>query len=126
MSTERGWRSWRGARARRALVAWLNIAASAVLLFVVPAAAQSSQDIQTQLDLDRRAASQSANPQSMPSELSERQAVARARAQVAGNVLRITLVGDGANRRYQIRMEKEGKVFTLFVHARTGKVTRGG
>jgi len=34
-------------------------------------------------------------------------------------------VGEGNNRRYQIRMENQGKVFTVFVHATTGRVTGG-
>jgi uncharacterized membrane protein YkoI len=88
--------------------------------------AQSAQDIQTQLDPSRRGASTPAAPNASRLELTERQAVSRARSQYSGNVLRISLVGSGGNKRYQIRMEKDGKVFTLFVHARTGKITRGG
>lgn len=57
--------------------------------------------------------------------ISERQAVNFARQQFAGNILRISLVGEGSNRRYQIRMENQGKVFTVFVHATTGEVTGG-
>jgi uncharacterized membrane protein YkoI len=48
-----------------------------------------------------------------------------ARQQFAGNILRITLIGEGARQRYQIRMENAGKVFTVFVHAKTGEVTGG-
>jgi len=58
--------------------------------------------------------------------ITERQAVALARQQYAGNILRISLVGEGQNRRYQIRMENEGKVFTVFVHATTGQVSSSG
>jgi uncharacterized membrane protein YkoI len=58
--------------------------------------------------------------------ISERQAVGLARDRFAGNVLRIGLVGEGNNQRYQIRMESEGKVFNVFVNAASGKVTRGG
>ena len=57
--------------------------------------------------------------------ISERQAVNLARQRFAGNILRITLIGEGANQRYQLRMENAGKVFTVFVHARTGEVTGG-
>lgn len=85
--------------------------------------AQSVQDLQNQLDPGRRASK--SRQQMGEVKLSERQAVAQARAKAAGNVLRISLVGEGANQRYQIRMEHDGKVFTLFVHARTGKVTQG-
>lgn len=58
--------------------------------------------------------------------ITERQAVDLARQRFAGNVLRISLIGEGVNQRYQIRMENEGKVFTVFVHAATGRVTGGG
>lgn len=58
--------------------------------------------------------------------ISERQAVSLARQRFAGNVLRISLIGEGNSLRYQIRMENEGKVFTVFVHASSGRVTRGG
>jgi len=57
--------------------------------------------------------------------ISESQAVALARQRFAGNILRISLVGEGVNQRYQIRMENEGKVFTVFVQVATGKVTGG-
>lgn len=59
------------------------------------------------------------------SKVSERQALILARQQYAGNILRISLIGDGENQRYQIRMENEGKVFTVFVHATTGKISGG-
>jgi len=57
--------------------------------------------------------------------IAERQAVNLARQRFEGNILRISLVGEGNNRRYQIRMENQGKVFTVFVHATTGAVTGG-
>lgn len=57
--------------------------------------------------------------------INERQAVNIAKQRFPGNVLRIALIGEGANRRYQIRMENEGKVFTVYVHATSGRVTGG-
>lgn len=57
--------------------------------------------------------------------INELQAVNLARQRFAGNVLRITLVGETTKRRYQIRMENEGKVFTVFVNANTGAVSSG-
>ncbi len=58
--------------------------------------------------------------------VTQRQAVDIAKQRFAGNVLRISLVGEGANQRYQIRMENEGKVFTVFVNATTGRISGGG
>ena len=57
--------------------------------------------------------------------ISERQAVNLARQRFAGNILRISLVGEAPDQRYQIRMENEGKVFTVFVHATTGRISGG-
>ncbi len=59
------------------------------------------------------------------SKITERQAVILARQKFAGKILRIGLIGDGENQRYQIRMENGGKVFTVFVHATTGKIAGG-
>lgn len=67
--------------------------------------------------------------QTLPSpelRVSERQAIEIARGRYAGNVLRIGLIGQGNSQRYQIRMENEGKVFTVFVNAVSGRITRGG
>ena len=58
--------------------------------------------------------------------VTERQAVEIARQRFAGNVLRISLIGEGDNQRYQIRMENEGKVFTVFVNVITGRISGGG
>ena len=57
--------------------------------------------------------------------INELQAVNLVRQRFDGTVLRINLVGETAGRRYQIRMENEGKVFTVFVDANTGAVTSG-
>jgi uncharacterized membrane protein YkoI len=62
------------------------------------------------------------NPQ-VNGRITDRQAVNLARQQFAGNILRVTLIGEPPNQRYQIRMENAGKVFTVFVHATTGEVT---
>lgn len=61
----------------------------------------------------------------VPLRISERQAVDLVRERFEGNLLRISLVGEAANRRYQIRLENEGKVFTVFVHASTGVISGG-
>lgn len=80
---------------------------------------------QNQLDRANPAQEIRQNPQQANVRVNERQAVALARQQFEGNVLRISLTGERPNRRYQIRMENEGKVFTVFVHATTGQVTGG-
>ncbi len=80
-----------------------------------------------QIDLNRNTDSRDIrnNPQEN-ARVTERQAVALAKQRFAGNILRISLVGEGNTQRYQIRMENEGKVFTVFVDVATGRISGGG
>lgn len=79
-----------------------------------------------QLDINNNSSPRDVRQSQAPApRISERQAVSLARERFAGNVLRISLVGQGQNRRYQIRMENEGKIFTVFVNATTGAVSGG-
>ena len=105
-----------------------TLVATLVMMLISPAEAQvlPFQDQVEQNQLDR------ANPlrdlrnnQQANNRIDQRQAVILARQKFAGNILRISLVGEGANQRYQIRMENQGKVFTVFVHATTGEVSGG-
>jgi uncharacterized membrane protein YkoI len=82
------------------------------------------QQDQNQLNRANSAPQIRPNPQANAM-ISNSQAVNLARQRFAGKILRISLVGEGDNRRYQIRMENEGKVFTVFVHAFTGRITGG-
>ena len=92
---------------------------------VTPAQAQLIPQVE-QNQLDRANQSQRVQPESSNGlRINERQAVELAREKFTGNVLRISVVGQGANRRYQIRMENEGKVFTVYVHGMNGQVTGG-
>ncbi|GJM13040.1 MAG: hypothetical protein DHS20C12_14430 [Pseudohongiella sp.] len=88
-----------------------------------PAYAQNVP-IPPQIDINRSDSGRN-NAQANP-RVSQQQAVSIARQRFAGNVLRISLVGEGANQRYQIRMENEGKVFTVFVNVATGRISGGG
>lgn len=96
-----------------------------LLLPVVECA--SAQDISVPaipIDITR---SDSAAPGNQSTQqVTQQQAVDIAKRRFEGNVLRISIVGEGANRRYQIRMENEGKVFTVFVNATTGRISGGG
>jgi uncharacterized membrane protein YkoI len=57
--------------------------------------------------------------------VTRQQAAEIAKQRFAGSILRISLVGEGNNQRYQFRMENEGKVFTVFVNAITGRISGG-
>jgi len=97
-----------------------------ILLFSASevAVAQNISVPPTQIDINRSDNARNraqANPR-----VSQQQAVEIARQRFAGNILRISLVGEGNNQRYQIRMENEGKVFTVFVNVATGRISGGG
>lgn len=79
---------------------------------------------QNQLDRNNPLREIRNNPQAN-GRITDRQAVNLARQRFAGNILRISLIGDPPNQRYQIRMEDAGKVFTVYVNAVTGEVTGG-
>lgn len=80
-----------------------------------------------QIDLNQNSGSREIrNSPQANARVTERQAVALARQRFSGNILRISLVGEGNTQRYQIRMENEGKVFTVFVDVATGRVSGGG
>lgn len=82
---------------------------------------------QDQSDLNRNAPNREIrNPPTTNNGISQAQAVNLAKQRFPGNVLRISLVGEGENQRYQIRMENEGRVFTVFVHVATGRVSGPG
>ena len=78
----------------------------------------------TQIDINRNDSGRN-NTQANP-RVSKQQAAEIAKKRFAGSILRISLVGEGNNQRYQFRMENEGKVFTVFVNAITGRISGGG
>jgi uncharacterized membrane protein YkoI len=98
----------------------------ALLLFaaVMPLHAQNIPLQPSQIDINR--SNSGANATQASPRVTERQAVEIAKARFVGTILRISLVGEGAAQRYQIRMENEGKVFTVFVNVATGRISGGG
>ncbi len=97
-----------------------------LVMLAQPVIAQIVPSVQPgQLDINNNNASPRDDRQAAAPRISQRQAVNLARERFAGNVLRISLVGRGNNLRYQIRMENEGKIFTVFVNANTGAVSGG-
>lgn len=86
--------------------------------------AQNVPVLPAQIDINRNDNSRN-NTQANP-RVTERQAAEIAKQRFAGSILRIGIVGEGNNQRYQFRMENEGKVFTVFVNAITGRISGGG
>ena len=111
------------------IVKKIGLATLALFLFSSVSGYSHIQITPVQVDqktLDKPAMNlDSRNNQQTDGIISERQAVTLARQKFEGNILRISLVGEGANRQYRIRMESEGRVFTVFVNASTGSVTGG-
>ncbi|MEX0962618.1 MAG: PepSY domain-containing protein [Pseudohongiellaceae bacterium] len=97
---------------------------SSLLAVVQLAHAQNIPVQPAQIDINRSDNTRP-NAQAAP-RVTQRQAVEIARQRFEGNILRISLVGEGAAQRYQIRMEDEGKVFTVFVNVNTGRISGGG
>ncbi len=105
--------------------AWVLVAG---LILLSPGSPAWSQDIPIQVEqnqLDRANPLRDLRGPQANTRINRQQAVILARQRFAGNILRISVVGEGPNQRYQIRMENEGKVFTVFVHATTGEVSGG-
>ena len=105
----------------------LFLLAGVFLFAMQPGLAQVSPSVRPgQLDINSNSSPRDVRQAQTPApRISERQAIGLAREQFAGNVLRISLIGQGNNLRYQIRMENEGKIFTVFVNANTGAVSGG-
>ena len=103
------------------------LSATLVLVLITPVQSQvlPLQDQVEQNQLDRANSPRDLRNNQQTTTINERQAVSLARQRFAGNILRISLIGEGSNQRYQIRMENQGKVFTVFVHATTGEVSGG-
>ena len=76
-----------------------------------------------QIDINRN--SRDRNNTQVNPRISRQQAAEIAKQRFVGSILRINLVGEGDNQRYQFRMENEGKVFTVFVNAITGRISGG-
>ena len=96
------------------------------LVLLSPGIAQVAPAVQPgQLDINGNVSRDGRQAQTAAPRITERQAVSLARENFTGNVLRISLIGQGQNRRYQIRMENQGKIFTVFVNATTGEVSGG-
>tara|TARA_B110000858_G_scaffold198483_2_gene265559 strand:+ start:9465 stop:9776 length:312 start_codon:yes stop_codon:yes gene_type:complete len=77
-----------------------------------------------QIDINR--SDRGKNNTQVKPRVSQQQAVGIAKKRFAGSILRISLVGEGGSQRYQIRMENEGKIFTVFVNVATGRISGGG
>lgn len=59
-----------------------------------------------------------------PAAISQRQALDLVRASYPGNVISISEVQRGGGLFYRVRMDNEGNIYTLYVDAASGAITR--
>lgn len=59
-----------------------------------------------------------------PAAISQRQALELVRASYPGNVVSINEVQQGGGLFYRVRMDNEGNIYTLYVDAASGAITR--
>lgn len=57
-------------------------------------------------------------------QVSQRQALELVRARFPGNVVSINQVQQGGVLQYRVRMDNEGNIYTVYVNASTGAITR--
>lgn len=96
------------------------------ILLMVPLAgvpsAQAQQGLLPQQGVapreDRRGQS------AQPAAISQRQALDLVRASYPGNVVSINEVQQGGGLFYRVRMDNEGNIYTLYVDAASGAITR--
>ncbi|MEX2132114.1 MAG: PepSY domain-containing protein [Pseudohongiellaceae bacterium] len=100
-----------------------------ILLLSLPAVPTYAQllppPVPAPIDLNSRSAGDQRRVQPPATRITKRRAAELATQAYGGNVLRISLIGQGDNLRYQLRMEKEGKIFTVYVDANSGAVSTG-
>ncbi|MDX1491987.1 MAG: PepSY domain-containing protein [Pseudohongiellaceae bacterium] len=93
---------------------WAGIALVWLMLATSIASAQTSHHAQQVLA--QNSASQGA--------ISQRRALQIVRQKFSGNVVSITEVSRGGGRYYRVRMDDNGNIFTVYVNAANGEVTR--
>lgn len=57
-------------------------------------------------------------------QISQRQALELVRARFPGNVVSINQVQQGGVLQYRVRMDNEGNIYTVYVNATSGAITR--
>ncbi len=97
---------------------WLSVAA-VLLLAGIPVAQAQQGDASGQ---DRRG--QTVEPGAQQAAVSQRQALELVRARYPGNVISINEVQQGGGLLYRVRMDNDGNIYTLYVDAGSGDITR--
>lgn len=64
------------------------------------------------------------NAAEQSAEISQRRALELVRARFPGNVVSINQVRQGGVLQYRVRMDNEGNIYTVYVNATSGAITR--
>lgn len=64
------------------------------------------------------------NSQEQAPQISQRRALELVRARFPGNVVSINQVQQGGVLQYRVRMDNEGNIYTVYVNASNGAITR--
>ena len=64
------------------------------------------------------------NSQDQAPQISQRRALELVRERFPGNVVSINQVQQGGVLQYRVRMDNEGNIYTVYVHASSGAITR--
>ena len=64
------------------------------------------------------------NAEDQATEISQRRALELVRARFPGNVVSINQVRQGGVLQYRVRMDNEGNIYTVYVNATSGAITR--
>lgn len=64
------------------------------------------------------------NSQEQAPQISQRRALELVRARFPGNVVSINQVQQGGVLQYRVRMDNEGNIYTVYVNASSGAITR--
>ena len=67
---------------------------------------------------------QANEPAAQAAAVSQRRALELVRARFPGNVVSINQVQQGGVLQYRVRMDNEGNIYTVYVNAQTGAITR--
>lgn len=94
-----------------------------MLLLVFAAGANAQNAFIAQGDDTPEPAPQLERPEQAP-QISQRRALELVRARFSGNVISINAVQQRTVLLYRVRMDDGGNIFTLYVNATTGAITR--
>jgi len=100
----------------------LKQALALIMMSLLGAGAAAADPLQLALGIYQDQAGDSSQEQT--SSISQRRALELVRARFPGNVVSINQVQQGGVLQYRVRMDNEGNIYTVYVNANSGAITR--